>query len=99
MKFWENEERTGRYPQLARLAKRVFCVQASEAASERVFSIAGLLSDNERANTSPETLGHRVVVTMNAFARLDLENAAVLARKKAAGGDEPMLTLFDSMGK
>ncbi len=80
---------------MARLAKRVFTVQASEAASERVFSIAGVLSDDERAKTSAEMLGNRVLIAMNAAARLELENAGVEARNQSSGGSDPLLTLFD----
>ncbi len=94
LKYWEAQELTGHYPRLARLAKRVFCVHASEAASERVFSIAGLLSGDERANISPETLGNRVVVAMNSVARLKFVNGEIEARNKKTGGHEPLKTLL-----
>ncbi len=87
--FWGSAI-SNRFPRLKELARRLLAVQASEAASERVFSIAGVLSDDERANTRPTTLGNRVLIAMNARKRKEWVNESIAeANARTGARDKP----------
>ncbi len=94
--FWGSAA-SNRFPRLKELARRVLAVQASEAASERVFSIAGLLSDDERANTKPETLGDRVLIAMNAKKRQEWVNESIKEANARSGTKEKLKGLLEVM--
>jgi hypothetical protein len=51
--WWKDHART--FPTLAVLARRVLCVPATSAPSERLFSVAGLTIARDRARLIPET--------------------------------------------
>ena len=72
-------------------------MQASEAASERVFSIAGVLSDDERANITPETLANRVLIAMNGRKRLEMVNQDIQDENVRSGSNVKPKTLLDVM--
>lgn len=50
--FWKQEE--GRFPLLSRMARLVYTPTASSTASERVFSLAGLIRNKRRQRLNPE---------------------------------------------
>ena len=50
LKWWRAE--APKYPNLARLARRVLCVPATSAPSERLFSVAGLTVSKNRSRLS-----------------------------------------------
>ena len=54
LQWWQLKE--AQYPNLSKLAKKYLCIQATSASSERVFSIAGLISDDRQSRISPEKL-------------------------------------------
>ena len=52
LEWWK--ERAQLYPNLARLARRVLCIPATSAPSERLFSHAGLTIAKNRARLNPD---------------------------------------------
>jgi hypothetical protein len=52
--WWKTH--ASQFPQLAKLARRVLCVPATSAPSERIFSIAGLIARQKRNRLAPETV-------------------------------------------
>ena len=50
LKWWRAE--APNYPNLARLTRRVLCVPATSAPSERLFSVAGLTVSKKRSRLS-----------------------------------------------
>jgi hypothetical protein len=52
LKWWK--EHRQEFPRLAALARRVLCIPASSAPSERLFSHAGLTIANDRARLLPQ---------------------------------------------
>lgn len=52
--FWERQAPT--FPRLRALARRILCVPASSAASERTFSSAGHVIEARRNHLNPETV-------------------------------------------
>ena len=94
--FWSSDA-SNEFPRLKELARRILTVQASEAASERVFSIAGVLSDDERANTRPETLGNRVLIAMNAKKRQEWVNEGIEEANARTGAKDKRKGLLEVM--
>lgn len=54
LEWWK--VRQSAYPRLSKVAKKVFCVPATSAGSERVFSRAGFVLSDKRSNTSPDNV-------------------------------------------
>jgi hypothetical protein len=52
--WWRQNE--SKYPNVARLARRVLCIPATSAPSERIFSAAGLTIGKDRASLIPENV-------------------------------------------
>jgi hypothetical protein len=65
--WWKANE--GRFPQMAKLAKRYLCIPATSVASERVFSTSGNIVNAKRSKLTPEH------VDMLTFLAKNLENA------------------------
>lgn len=51
LEFWKKNVK--KYPDLSILAKKILCVPASSASSERNFSTAGIVVDKRRSNIKP----------------------------------------------
>lgn len=51
LEFWKKNVK--KYPALSILAKKILCVPASSASSERNFSTAGIVVDKRRSNIKP----------------------------------------------
>lgn len=56
--WWKNNDKA--YPHLAVLARRILCIPATSASSERVFSTAGATVTNERSRLAPENVANCV---------------------------------------
>jgi hypothetical protein len=69
--FWEVHATS--FPLLRRLARIVLVAQASSAASERIWSAAGLMSSGNRASVSASTLGNQLLLKKNAPTRAIIE--------------------------
>lgn len=54
LEWWKTQ--SGQFPRLSILAKRVFCIPASSASSERNFSAAGLVIDKLRSKINPKNV-------------------------------------------
>ena len=54
LQWWKGQEKS--LPRLARLARRLLCVPASSAASERAFSAAGCTITQRRTALDPDTV-------------------------------------------
>jgi len=54
LQWWHLKE--SQYPNLSKLAQKYLCILATSASSERVFSVAGLVSHDRRSRISPEKL-------------------------------------------
>lgn len=52
LEWWK--ERQGKMPVLSLLARRILCIPATSAPSERLFSVAGLTIANDRARLLPD---------------------------------------------
>ena len=61
--WWREKELL--YPFLSKLAKRVLCIPASSAASERLFSAAGLTLANDRAHLVPHVAENVILLRKN----------------------------------
>ena len=53
------------FPHIAKVARKVLCIPASSAPSERVFSAAGLTISNLRAGLLPENASALVVLNQS----------------------------------
>lgn len=58
--FWRDNQNY--YPVLAKIAKHLFCYQASSVPSERLFSSAGYTLWDRRASLSPHKLDKIIVL-------------------------------------
>jgi hypothetical protein len=56
--FWEKQRRQGMFPNLTRLACRLFSIPCSSAAVERQFSAAGQIVTQRRSNLEPSTVNN-----------------------------------------
>jgi hypothetical protein len=54
--FWRKTQYQSAFPNLARLAKRYFCIPCSSSAVERQFSAAGQIINQRRTNLDPSTV-------------------------------------------
>ena len=54
LSFWEKQGQS--FPRLQHLAKRILCVPATSAASERSFSAAGRVIEARRSRLNPDTV-------------------------------------------
>ena len=61
--WWKEEE--GRFPTLARLARKYLCVCGTSVPSERIFSRAGYVADHHRARLTPENMDKLVFLASN----------------------------------
>ncbi|KAK7130827.1 hypothetical protein R3I94_016086 [Phoxinus phoxinus] len=64
LRFWKDNSNV--LPQLSQIARRVFSIPSGSASVERVFSIAGLMSSNNRMCLAPATLQKLVFLKVNA---------------------------------
>jgi hypothetical protein len=62
--WWRENEKV--FPNVAKVARRLLCVPASNAASERSFSVAGLTVSQRRAALDPETVDNILFIHSNA---------------------------------
>jgi hypothetical protein len=62
--WWRENEKV--FPNVAKVARRLLCVPASSAASERSFSVAGLTVSQRRAALDPETVHNILFIHSNA---------------------------------
>ena len=60
LEWWRTNE--SKYPHLAHVARSLLAIQATSAASERLFSVAGFSADGTRNRVSPDTLELAVLV-------------------------------------
>ena len=58
LKWWKNNEKL--FPIIAKFARRVLCIPASSAASERVFSSSGNTVSDKRNRLSPDVVRHLI---------------------------------------
>jgi len=63
LEWWKEYE--SQYPFLSTLAKRTLCIPASSAASERLFSAAGLTLANDRAHLVPYVAENLILLRKN----------------------------------
>ena len=63
MQFWRDNKLL--FPKLFRVARKVLCVPATSAASERVFSTAGRLLDKRRTTLSPDNVNSLLFLHSN----------------------------------
>ena len=61
--FWRENEH--KYPNIAKLAKKYLCVQATSVASERVFSTAGDVVHAERSRLDQEQVDALIFLKKN----------------------------------
>lgn len=54
LSFWEKQGQS--FPRLQHLAKRILCIPATSAASERSFSAAGRFIEARRSRLNPDTV-------------------------------------------
>ena len=62
------------YPSLAKLSKKVFCVPASSALVEKVFSASGNICIPARCRLKPKTLEKLTFVTRNLHVFLNISD-------------------------
>lgn len=70
--WWQ--ERSKMLPHLALLARRVLCIPASSAESERIFSSAGLIVSKKRQRLKP-TVVRDLVFLRSCWATVDEYNS------------------------
>ena len=58
--FWKEQQHL--LPNMAVLAKKIFCIPASSAAVERAFSSAGVVVSQRRSNINPSTVNDIILV-------------------------------------
>ena len=63
LNWWRRKE--VQYPKLGKIAKKYFCVSATSASLERVFSISGLVSQDRRNRIAPERLDKVIFINKN----------------------------------
>ena len=73
--FWEEKGKD--WPLLQELARANFVAQGSNAASERVWSVADDVSGGDRSNVDPETLDAELLLKKNTPVRALLESCSL----------------------
>jgi len=63
MDFWRDNRSV--LPKMFWLARRILCIPASSAASERVFSAAGRLLEKRRTNLAPDSVNSLLFLNSN----------------------------------
>ncbi|CAN0524116.1 unnamed protein product, partial [Laminaria digitata] len=63
LEMWRKREKE--FPYLARLARRVLSIPATQAQSERMFSAAGLTVNKRRGSLDPENVEMLVLMRCN----------------------------------
>lgn len=63
LEWWKTKE--GKYPRLAKIAKKYLCIPATSASSERVFSTAGNIVTSKRTCLLPENVDLLVFLHKN----------------------------------
>jgi len=63
MDFWRDNRTV--LPKMFSLARRILCIPASSAASERVFSAAGRLLEKCRTNLAPDSVNSLLFLNSN----------------------------------
>lgn len=63
LEFWNKHKIL--FPILEKAARKIFCIQASSASSERSFSGAGNLVDDKRSNLNPNIVNDILVIKSN----------------------------------
>lgn len=58
LSFWEKQQHRTTFPNLTRLACRIFSIPCSSAAVERQFSAAGQVITQRRFNLDPSTVNN-----------------------------------------
>ncbi|XP_067251732.1 uncharacterized protein [Chanodichthys erythropterus] len=61
--FWKTS--AGSFPQLAKVARKIFSIPSGSSSAERVFSAAGLLSRAHRMSLKPDTLSKLMFLKVN----------------------------------
>jgi hypothetical protein len=64
LEWWKNCGRI-RYPTLAKLARRILCIPATSAPSERLFSVAGQIISKNRARLHSDTATDIIFLNQN----------------------------------
>ncbi|XP_059415495.1 uncharacterized protein LOC132151405 [Carassius carassius] len=64
LRFWKDN--SVMLPRLSHVARRIFSIPSGSASLERVFSIAGLMSNTNRMRSTPDTLQKLVFLKVNA---------------------------------
>jgi hypothetical protein len=75
LQWWKDNE--PRFPNLAKLARRVLAIPATSASSERIFSVSGNINSKKRARLDPE------IVQDLTYLQGSWEAASEEARKRA----------------
>ena len=57
-KWWKEDD--SEFPLIAQIARRVLCMPATSAPSERIFSVAGLTISNARARLQGDIAGAQI---------------------------------------
>ena len=65
LKWWKAHK--NQFPLMSQAARELLCVPASSSASERAFSIGGLICSQRRCNLSPKRIEELANIKLNYF--------------------------------